>query len=170
MNGWWSIGRVRGVPVRVHWSALAGAVWVSGFRFAPGAWLGFVLLILAHELGHALLIRAAGQHVLGIDVHAIGGECRWTGRATPLQRAWIAWGGVIAQVVLFALALPLGWLLGGALGAFGRDLVYALTWTSLWIAAVNLIPIAPLDGAQAWRLPPLLASWWRSRQLHHHPR
>lgn len=152
------------MPVRIHWSALLGAVFFSGFRFAPGAWLGFVLVILAHELGHALVVRATRQQLLGVDVHALGGECRWSGYASPLERALIAWGGVWAQLALFLVALPLSWLVGASLGAFGLDLFYALTWSSLFLAAINLLPVRPLDGAEAWKLPGLLAAHFRARR------
>lgn len=150
--------------MRLHWTALIGGLFFSGFRFAPGAWLGFVLVILIHELGHAFVVRATRQRVLGVDIHGLGGECHWSGSATPIQRAAIAWGGVWGQMVLFAAAVPLSVAAGDALGAFGRDLFYALTWTSLWLAAINLLPVRPLDGAEAWQLPKLLAQKWRRRR------
>lgn len=156
MKSWWSLGRVGGTPVRLHWSVLLGAVIFSGFRFAPGAWLGFVLVILVHELGHMVVVKLARQRALGIDIHGLGGECQWAGNATPMQRAAIAWGGVWGQLALFALALPLSYVVGAQLGQFGLDLFYALTWGSLFIAAINLLPFPPLDGAEAWRLPPML--------------
>jgi stage IV sporulation protein FB len=164
VNSWWSLGRLRGVLIRMHWSAIFGAIFFSGMRFAPGAWLGFIVVILAHELGHAFIVRRTGQHVHGVDIHGLGGECRWSGHATPLERALIAWGGVWAQLALFAIALPLGWLLGSALGTFGLDFFHALTWSSLWLAALNLIPFPPLDGAEAWKLPRHLNVWWKNRQ------
>lgn len=164
MNTWWSLGRLGGVPIRLHWSALLGAVFFSGLRFAPGAWLGFVLVILVHELGHALVVKASRQHVLRVDIHGFGGECHWVGDATPLQRAAIAWGGVLGQLALGVVALVASFLVGGALGGFGRDLFHALTWTSLWIAALNLIPMAPFDGAEAWKIVPLLQRRFRHRK------
>jgi stage IV sporulation protein FB len=164
VNRWWSIGRFGGVPVRLHWSAALGALFFSGFRFAPGAWLGFVLVILAHELGHAFVVRRTRQVLLGVDVHGLGGECRWSGHASPMQRALIAWGGVWAQLALAAIVLPLSWLVGSSLGSFGLDLFHALTWSSLLLAAINLVPVRPLDGAEAWKLPGLVAERWRSRR------
>lgn len=163
-GGWWTVARLSGVPVRIHWSALLGALFFTGLRFAPGAWLGFVLVILAHELGHALVVLRTGQRLVAVDVHGLGGVCQWTGSATPIQRALIAWGGVAAQLVLALVALPLGWALGPQLGAFGLDLFHALTISSLWLAALNLLPFGPFDGAEAWKLPGLLRDRWRARQ------
>ncbi|MFO0551048.1 MAG: hypothetical protein U0271_21845 [Polyangiaceae bacterium] len=163
MNRWWSLGRLGGVPVRVHWSIVLGALIFTSFRLAPGAWLGFLVIILAHELGHAAVVRWTRQRVLGIDIHALGGECRWYGNATPLQRSAIAWGGVWAQLALFVAAIPVMVLFGARLGSFGYDLFYQLTWGSLWLAALNLVPVRPLDGVEAWKLPGLLRERSRLR-------
>lgn len=156
VSGWWTITKLYGVPVRIHWSALLGAIFFSGLSFAPGAWLGFLLVILAHELGHAFVVLRTGQRLLGVSIHGFGGECQWAGDATPLQRSLIAWGGVAAQAALFLVALPLSWLVGARLGLFGLDLFHALTVSSAFIAALNLLPLRPFDGAEAWKLPGLL--------------
>ncbi len=165
--GFFPLGKLFGVPVRVHFSALLGALIFSGFRFAPGAWVGFFLVILLHELGHALVVRRTGQQVIGVNVHALGGECAWRGNPTDLQRAAIAWGGVWAQFALLAIALPVSLLFGNAiaqvpaLGPHLWDLLRAFTYSNALIIAINLIPFPPLDGAEAWKLPKL---WWARRQ------
>lgn len=149
------------MPVRLHWTVLLGALFFSGFRLAPGAWLGFVTVILIHELGHAMVVRITRKEALGIDIHGFGGECHWTGNATPIQRSAIAWGGIWAQLALFAVAMPLSIVVGGALGNFGGDLFRALTFTNLLLAFVNLLPIGALDGREAWKLPLLLVDKWQ---------
>jgi stage IV sporulation protein FB len=162
--GWWSVGKVRGVPIRIHWSALLGALFFSGFRFAPGYWLGFVLVILVHELGHAAVVKITRQRVHGVTIHGMGGECQWSGNATPIQRSCIAWGGVWGQLALFVLVLPFSGLLAMSLGRMGAELAYALTYSSLILAAINLIPFGPLDGVEAWKLPGLLAQRFKRRR------
>ncbi len=162
--GWWSVGKISGVPIRLHWSALLGALFFSGFRFAPGSWLGFVLVILVHELGHAAVVKITRQRVHGVTIHGMGGECQWSGNATPIQRACIAWGGVWGQLALFVAVLPFASLLALSLGRMGAELAYALTWGSLLLAAINLIPFGPLDGVEAWKLPGLLAQRFRRRR------
>jgi len=163
-SGWWNVGRLRGVPIRIHWSAVLGALFFSGFRFAPGGWLGFVLVILVHELGHAAVVKIARQHVHGVTIHGMGGECQWSGNATPIQRACIAWGGVWGQLALFAVTLPLVGLMRATMGTMGAELAYALTWGSLVLAALNLIPFGPLDGVEAWKLPGLLVQRYKRRR------
>jgi Zn-dependent protease len=151
--------------VRVHWSAPIAMLVFTRLRFAPGAWLGFVLLVLAHELGHAAFVAASGQEVLSADVHGLGGVCRWRGYPTPLQRALIAWGGVLAQAALGLGALLVVAVFGSPEGAFEADLVSTFLSTNLWVALVNLIPIPPLDGAEAWTIVPILAARRRRRRF-----
>jgi hypothetical protein len=39
---------------------------------------------------------------------------------------------------------------------FASDLAEAFVYPNLWLIALNLIPVPPLDGAEAWKLPRLL--------------
>ena len=149
-DGYFVIGHFRRAPIRIHWSMPLGAFVLCGFSFAPGAWLGFLILVLVHELGHALLAGAVGGHVFSIDVHAAGGSCDWTGEVTMKQRAIVAWGGVLAQLAVL-LTAPL-WSSVLPSGGFGGALTSTLTRTNLVLIALNLIPTPPFDGAEAWRL------------------
>ena len=158
-EGWLQIGYLRDAPVRLHWSAPLGAFFFGGFRFAPGFWLGFVIVILIHELGHAFVVRRARQTVLSVDVHGLGGVCQWVGNASPIERACIAWGGVWGQMALLAVALPLAYLIP-TYSIYQLELFDALVRGNLYLAALNLLPIPPLDGAEAWKLPKLL---WNRR-------
>ncbi|MFK7989705.1 MAG: hypothetical protein AB8I08_27045 [Sandaracinaceae bacterium] len=148
-RGYITLFRLRGVPLRAHWSVPLGVLVFSGMRFAPGIWLGMLSLILLHELGHAALVSRAGLVNLGIDVTGFGGRCRWAGNPTPRERAAIAWGGVLAQLGVLAVAAPFWWLWGDSRGFLG-DLLYALTSLNLFLIALNLVPFPPLDGAEAW--------------------
>lgn len=149
-RGYWRIGAIRGVPIRVHWTMPVGALIFGGFRFAPVFWLGFFGLILIHELGHAALVRTFGHRVSSVDITGFGGLCRWSGLATPNQRSAIAWGGVAAQAVVLVLALAGLLLLGSPTSWMGAQIVSVLVWTNLWLMGLNLLPIPPLDGAEAW--------------------
>jgi hypothetical protein len=134
----------------VHWSAPLGALFFSGFRFAPGAWAGFILLILVHELGHAFLAMRYRLRVRGIDVHGLGGQCRYEGGGTRRQHIVIAWGGVLAQAVVLLLAVTV--LRPVSTTPFTQELAETFVGTNVWLIALNLLPIPPLDGATAWQL------------------
>lgn len=159
-GGYLYLGRLRGAPIRVHWSAAIGAI-VFTHSLSPGAWLGFFLIILLHECGHAWVVNHYGLQVVGIDVNACGGQCAWAGNPTAIERATVAWGGVVAQFIVFIVASILALIVNAPGGSFYYELFSELTATNLVIAALNLIPIPPLDGAEAW---PLFKLLWRRRQ------
>ena len=151
-SGYFQLGRWRGVPLRIHVLTPLGALFFTGFRFEPGAWLGFLLLVLLHEMGHALLVMRYRLHVSSIDLHAYGGVCHWSGKATTWERAVIAWGGVMAQVALLIVTVGAIAILGPPRTMFARELVEVFTRTNLWLMLINLAPFPPLDGAEAWKI------------------
>jgi Zn-dependent protease len=118
---------------------LSIVLWAQVF----GLWfaVGFVLLILVHELGHYFAIRAYGMEAgLPVFIPFLGA---FTTHKEPAPNAK-------ANAVI-ALAGP---LLGGA-GAYacyavgmqtGQPIWYALASTMFFINLFNLIPIPPLDG------------------------
>ena len=167
-KGYLTIGRFGGARIRVHWSTPIGMLVFTGFlrdpRFAPGAWIGFLLVVLIHELGHAVAVALSRQRVIAVDAYALGGLCHWDGCPSPMQRAMIAWGGVIAQAVLALGTLLTLALLGQPSRVFTADLANAFLDANLWMILVNLVPVPPLDGAEAWRIVPILAARRRRRR------
>lgn len=155
--GSWTIAHWKGVPIRIHVSVVFGLLWFSRLTFAPGLWTGFLLLVLAHELGHAALVFANRATPTEVVLHGFGGECSWSGRVSPLGRAVIASGGVVAQGIVYVIATSFvkshppenlfAWQVASVFA--GR--------TNLYMIAFNLIPMPPLDGAEVWKMFPLLA-------------
>lgn len=149
--------KVRGVPVVVHLSVLAAfpIAWIGSKSIVAGSvgFVAFLLLMLVHELGHAFVARRCGLEVLSIYLYPFHGLCMFEMPKSRAAAIAVAWGGVGAQAVLFALADALQKLL--ALG--GVDLP-AVVWPAffVWvpinvlIAFCNLMPVAGLDGATAW--------------------
>jgi stage IV sporulation protein FB len=163
-NGSLVVGRFRGAPIRIHWSTPLGVLFFSGFRFAPGAFFGFVLVILVHELGHAIAVARCRHRTVAIDVHGFGGLCWWDGYPTPTERAIIAWGGVIAQAALALVTFAIVLVAGRPASPFGAELTESFLRSNLWLIAMNLLPIPPLDGAEAWAIVPILRSRYRRRR------
>lgn len=155
-RGYIQLGKIRGIPIRLHWTILIFIAISGRGEVVPGHWLGAFLLILMHELGHAAVVRACRQRVMSVMVHGFGGVCMWSGQVTPIQRAAIAWGGVWAQMALFAVAFTLTRIFGSPAQPLFAQFVDAFLETNVWLMALNLIPIPPLDGAEAWPLVPLL--------------
>ncbi len=160
-RGYLTLMRVRGVPLRLHWTLPLGALLLSGGRFEPGLWLGIVLVIALHEAGHALVVHRVGLVNLGVDLTGFGGRCVWAGHPTPIQRALVAWGGVLAQLALLVPMIAVSLLVDLPARGFLADLVEAFTRANAFLIVVNLLPIQPLDGAEAW---PLLRHLWDARR------
>jgi stage IV sporulation protein FB len=156
-RGFWTIGRLAGAPIRLHWTVPLGALAMSRFTFAPAFWLGFVLLILLHELGHALFVLRYRLGLREIMVHGVGGYCAHDPARTAWQESAIAWGGVLAQFAAFVVAELVLLAAGPPRSIYTAQLAHVFTESNLFLIAINLIPIEPLDGRKAW---PLLGMLW----------
>lgn len=161
-GGYIQLGHWRGAPILLHITTPLGAWVVSGFNFAPMAWLGFFVLVLLHELGHALMVRKAGAWVQRLEILPIGGRCAWSGNVSPLARSCIAFAGVWMQLLLYIAVRVFLSYFGQKLPASVDPLITVLTSINLLMIAINLLPVEPLDGAEAWKVFPLLfKKGWR---------
>ena len=162
------IGQIRGVDTYVHWTVfLVVAVILAGVLTRPGLTLLGLLaywgVLLIHETGHLIAAQRLGCTVFSIELYPIFGITRFGTPWSRIDHCKIAWAGVVAQA---AIATPIVvWV-----AAFGYTrfeavnmLFVILGFFSLGVAAFNLIPAAPLDGATAWGIFPALFSQWRSR-------
>jgi stage IV sporulation protein FB len=146
-------------PLRLHWSLLLGAALFCTLQPRPLLLLGYAAILLVHVFGHALALSGTHLGVSGVMLHGLGGELLGEGETTPLRRSVIALSGVLAQ-----LALLLGALLAARL--LPADLADAFVRRNGILLLLNLIPMRPLDGAQAWRLIPRLRAAMRRARLH----
>ena len=149
--------------MRLHWTILLGALFWSHFTFKPLIWLAFVGLILVHEFGHALLVVRYRLHLSEIAVDGLGGHCLHERAGSRFEESVIAWGGVLAQLLLWAVVQGAMLLLGPPKSLPMAELVYVLTHANLWLVLINLIPFGPLDGAKAWPLLGMLLARLRNR-------
>src|SRR5687768_4582024 len=117
----WTIGRVRGIPIRLHASLLLVlplVAWGFAQHFArmnvtlhlpPVAWgalLAAVLFasVLVHEIAHSLVALATGGGVRGITLFFLGGVSEMTGDARkPGHEALIAAAGPLTSLGIGAL-------------------------------------------------------------------
>lgn len=177
MNGSVRIGRILGVPLRMHWSVpllivlLAYSlgretlpVWTPGHStavYTVAAVVGALLLmvsLLAHEAAHAATAKRRGIDVEDVTLWALGGVTKM-GRPDTARVAFVvAVSGPLVSLVVGGIAYGVG--IGAA----------ALDWTMpaavlVWVGAANvllgvfnLLPAAPLDGGRV--VQSLL--WWRT--------
>lgn len=160
-RGWLTLGRLKGAPIRLHWSILVGALLWSRFSFRPAMWAAFVGVILIHELGHALFVLKYRLGLAEIAVHGVGGYCQHERAGSRFEESVIAWGGVLAQLVLFVGAQAALLALGPPTSLPLAEVAYVLTEANLWLIGINLLPVEPLDGAKAWPLLGMLRERFR---------
>jgi Zn-dependent protease len=163
------LGRIRGIPIGAHWSALLGVVLLGELLaltvlpvlvpgqapvayFTAGA-LGaaaLVLSLLAHELGHALVAQRAGLGVRRITLWLLGGVSELA--AQPQRPATQVRIALVGPMVSLALA---GVFAGAAWGGSELGAPALVTGVFSWLASVNvmlavfnLLPGTPLDGGR----------------------
>jgi hypothetical protein len=120
--------------------------------------------VLGHELGHAALAKRYKQDVIEVMIHALGGHCMYAGEQSPWQRSVIASGGVLAQLGMFLVASAWLAISPPVQSQFLMDALFVFTQVNVSIALFNLVPIAPLDGAEIWKLPGLYLARRRRRR------
>ncbi|MFR9787596.1 site-2 protease family protein [Streptomyces sp. MB22_4] len=179
MRATFTLGRIAGVRIGVHWSVLFifGIVafglaqgrlpqvypghapvlyWAAGL----GAAVVFFASLLAHELAHAVVARHNGVVVDDIVLWLLGGVARLKSEASsPAAELRIAGVGPLVSLLLGGLFLLGTWLL--ALASAPRLLVEVTAWLAginLLLAVFNALPAAPLDGGRLLRA----FLWWRT--------
>lgn len=177
MNGAMPLGRIFGVPLRIHWSApllvillsssLSGTTlpaWAPGYSSTTytvagiaGAALLLVSLLL-HEAAHAVLARRAGIKVEDVTVWGLGGVTRMGRAQSARVQFTVALIGPLTSLFLGGLGLGLGAAVDYGLHWAVPSVVLLWTgWANLLLGAFNLLPAAPLDGGRVLQA----VLWWR---------
>ncbi|MEV5485912.1 MULTISPECIES: site-2 protease family protein [Streptomyces] len=178
MNGSVRVGRVVGVPLRMHWSVplLVGLfayglgrqglpVWTPGRSDAVYALAGVVgaaLLmgsLLLHETAHAAVALRKKISVEDVTLWALGGTTRM-GRPQSAAAAFaVAVSGPLTSLVIGGIALGAGFGLHGLSGWAVPSVVLAwLGWANVFLGVFNLLPAVPLDGGRVVQA----VLWWRT--------
>lgn len=166
------LGRVAGIPIGAHWSALAIVLlltWTLAAVVLPGVvpgqpagvyWgtavlgaLALLACLLAHEMSHALVAHHYGMVVRSVTLWLLGGVAELDGEP-PSARAdlAVAAAGPLASLAL-AAASGLLYALAAAAGlpALAVGTLAWLAVVNLILALFNLLPGAPLDGGRVLR-------------------
>lgn len=124
--------------------AVGGYALIWGWRFA----IGFVLLILVHELGHYVEARRQGLNPqLPVFIPFLGAYVALRGQPfDPWRNALVSVAGPVAGGIGALACLVYG-------NAVDSDLLRALAYSGFFLNLVNLVPISILDGGH------LLRSW-----------
>jgi Zn-dependent protease len=122
--------------------AVGGYALIWGWRFA----IGFVLLILVHELGHYLEARRQGLHpALPVFIPFLGAYVSIRdAQIGPWRHALIS----IAGPFTGGLGAAVFWAAGEMIDS---NLLRALAYTGFLLNLFNLLPVGILDGGQLLR-------------------
>lgn len=148
-----------------YFHAVLGGSQTTAYAVAVGSALGYVLSIVLHELGHALVARRLGIPIAGIELWFFGGLSQM--RREPesaRQELAIALAGPLVTASIVGLCVLAGILIssGGhffdvALGRQGFVTTPGVTLVS-WLGTINflllafnLVPAFPLDGGRVAR-------------------
>ncbi len=127
-------------------TSLSMLVSIAAYTFIFGFWfaVGFVVLLLIHEMGHVIQLRREGIEAsaplfvpfLGavIGAKSLGED------ATAEARVGLA--GPVLGTLGAAACIPLYTLTG-------EEIFKALAFTGFFLNLFNLIPLTPLDGGRA---------------------
>jgi Zn-dependent protease len=142
------------VLLNLKWFLVGGKLLLSSLTFLASVWFYalfwgwpfafvFVLLILVHELGHAVFMRALGVPAsMPYFIPGMGALITMKGRpASVLQEAYIALAGpLVGSLASFAC-----YVYGTATGT---QFWIAVAYTGFFLNLFNLFPVVPLDGGR----------------------
>lgn len=173
--------RVGGIDVRIHWSFVLILIWgavsysFGGANPLWGALYGVLVIVLLfvcvtlHEFGHAVAARRYGIGVPHITLLPIGGVAQLERNPEkPGQDLVVSLAGPLVNVVLALVLYPLALLVGSLTGVAAAgwnpyawmarsaqmgpaNLLYYLAAVNLLLALFNLIPAFPMDGGRILR-------------------
>jgi Zn-dependent protease len=146
-----------GFPVTINLSVLLILAFLGiqlGDPLHIVLWVAIgIVAILLHELGHAVVVRAAGS-APRISLAGFGGVTSYRPTPRTSQRRWSLAIGLAGPAV--GIVLGLGAVAAGApccrvvVGGSTVEFVASVfVFVSLVWSVLNLLPILPLDGGQA---------------------
>jgi Zn-dependent protease/CBS domain-containing protein len=179
MRGNISLGRVFGIPLRLHytWFIIFALVTYSLVFYDAGqpypieqriilgilTSLLFFASVITHELAHSILAIRNNIPVKEITLFVFGGVSQITKEATrPRAELLIAIVGPLTSLALAGIFYGLHLLLAGTQQILAASLMWWLAWINVFLAVFNLIPGFPLDGGRIFRA----LVWQRTHDYH----
>jgi Zn-dependent protease len=151
----WQLGKVSGIDVFLHPSALLFFFVANGVMPTALGNIAFVVAlfgsILLHELGHALMARRYGIATADITLYLFGGVARL--ERMPRSAGPELLIALAGPAVNFAIALGLT-ALSFALDVVGLvppDFLEVVFYLNMGLGLFNLLPVFPMDGGRVVR-------------------
>jgi Zn-dependent protease len=120
--------------------SIGAYAWIWGLPFA----IGFVLLVLVHEVGHVFELRRQGVPAsTPLFIPFLGAVI---GMKELPDDAWKEAKVALAGPILGSVGAAACWV---AAEATGSEMLMGLAFVGFFLNLFNLIPIVPLDGGRA---------------------
>lgn len=157
----WNLGTIAGIPIRMHLTLLILLAWIAGTYAITGAGLSATALgvalvlsifvvIVVHELGHALVARRYGIATRDIMLLPIGGIASLERMPEhPRQELAVALVGPVINLGLAGILYA--FVPTTTEGSYPNMILTQLVYINLGLALFNLIPAFPMDGGRALR-------------------
>ena len=170
MKSSWSIGKYRGIDIRIDsswivififfsWSLASGYFpkeyphWSRGLGWSIGVLTSLLVFVsvLLHEMAHSVIALRQGEKVHSITLFLFGGVAQIGGEPNqPAKEFRMALAGPLASLGLAGIFL--------AVSAFLHKLSEPLSASALYLAVINaglaifnLLPGFPMDGGRLFR-------------------
>ncbi len=164
----WRVGRIAGIQILVHFTFAFLLLWIGVSAYLERhsiidalLGIGFILLlfmvVVLHELGHALTARRFGVKTRDITLLPIGGVAHLDHiPEKPAEELLVAAAGPAVNVVLallFAILLTAthGWGKVDEISLEGGNLLNKMFVVNVALVLFNLIPAFPMDGGRVLR-------------------
>jgi Zn-dependent protease len=123
--------------------SMGAMIWFEAMRSGLAFGVGFVLLILIHELGHGFAIKRAGLEAgWPVFIPFFGAMIALKGKvASAAVEAEIAYAGPVAGTAASLVCA------GAGLALDSRFLI-SLAYVGFFLNLFNLVPFGPLDGGR----------------------
>ncbi|MDP2931505.1 MAG: site-2 protease family protein [Chloroflexota bacterium] len=174
------IGRVFGIPIRLHYSwffifalitwALATSyfplthpTWTQGMSVAAGLITSLLFFgsVVFHELMHSRVALAQGMTVQSITLFILGGVSQITEEPKQAKDEFrMAFAGPLSSLVLGGVFWGIG-LWTANTNQFISAVALWVGYINIILGIFNLIPGFPLDGGRVLRS----LIWWRNQNL-----
>ncbi len=154
--------RFAGVDLYLHWSWFVVAMLeISGRRGSYGSlafnvleYVTLFVIVLMHELGHALACRSVGGRADEIVLWPLGGVAYVSPPMRPGATLWSIAAGPLVNVAMLAGLIGFWLMASAAQWPLTPDLIRFLQmvgYINAGLLVFNLLPIYPLDGGQIVR-------------------
>lgn len=152
------IATYKNAPILLHASIVSCFLFFISVYEVPSAIMAgvcFIVLMVAHEMGHAFYVVKYGHHLESIKIYPIHGVCEYSYDSERRLKILIFAGGLLVQFLLFWFFIALNYVLN--ILSLAEVILYIGPANTVFIQlnflifVLNILPIPGLDGFEIWK-------------------